>query len=68
VRRTVVTADIRLDLHDPATARLLTGRIADEQRAEQGPGSVLGVGRQGRSVENAQEIPLGSMAQRARLS
>ena len=68
VGRTVVTADVRLDLHDPATPRLLTGRIADEQRAEQRPGSVLGVGRQGRPVENAQEILLGNTAQRARLS
>jgi len=65
---TVVTADVRLDLDDPTTARLLTGRIADEQRAEQGPGSVLGVSRKGRPVENAQEIPLGCTAQRAWLS
>jgi len=57
VRRTVVSADVRLDLHDPTTARLLAGRIADEQRAEQGTGSVSGVGRQGRPVENAQGIP-----------
>jgi hypothetical protein len=68
VRRTVVTADVRLDLHDPTSARLLTGRIADEQRAEQGAGSVLGVRRQGRPIENAQEIPLNCTAQQARLS
>jgi hypothetical protein len=67
VRRTVITADVRLDLNDPPTARLLTGCVTDEQRAEQGAGSELGVGRQGRPIENAQGIPLSS-AQQARLS